>query len=203
MRKGNLFIVAAPSGAGKTSLVRALIQSVPDITVSISHTTRAPRAGEQDGVHYYFITPDQFQSMVAQQVFLEHATVFDRSYGTSRDAVLQHLGNGIDVILEIDWQGARQVRTTFPDVICIFILPPSRQALEARLVARAQDSAEVIARRMRGAINEMVHYREFEFVIVNDTFAQALEHLKAVVLAARLRQKNQELGPLIAELTDA
>lgn len=203
MRKGNLFIVAAPSGAGKTSLVRALIQSVPDITVSISHTTRAPRAGEQDGVHYYFITPDQFQSMVAQQVFLEHATVFDRSYGTSRDAVLQHLGNGIDVILEIDWQGARQVRTTFPDVICIFILPPSRQALEARLVARAQDSAEVIARRMRGAINEMVHYREFEFVIVNDTFAQALEHLKAVVLAARLRQKNQELGPLIAELTGA
>lgn len=203
MRKGNLFIVAAPSGAGKTSLVRALIQSVPDITVSISHTTRAPRAGEQDGVHYYFITPDQFQSMVAQQVFLEHATVFDRSYGTSRDAVLQHLGNGIDVILEIDWQGARQVRTTFPDVICIFILPPSRQALEARLIARAQDSAEVIARRMRGAINEMVHYREFEFVIVNDTFAQALEHLKAVVLAARLRQKNQELGPLIAELTGA
>lgn len=203
MRKGNLFIVAAPSGAGKTSLVRALIQSVPDITVSISHTTRTPRAGEQDGVHYYFITPDQFQSMVAQQVFLEHATVFDRSYGTSRDTVLQHLGNGIDVILEIDWQGARQVRTTFPDVICIFILPPSRQALEARLIARAQDSAEVIARRMRGAINEMVHYREFEFVIVNDTFAQALEHLKAVVLAARLRQKNQELGSLIAELTGA
>lgn len=203
MRKGNLFVVAAPSGAGKTSLVRALVQSLPDITVSISHTTRAPRAGEQDGVHYHFITPDQFQSMVAEQVFLEHATVFDRSYGTSRDAVLQHLGAGTDVILEIDWQGARQVRTTYPDVICIFILPPSRQALEARLIARAQDSAEVIARRMRGAVNEMAHYLEFEFVIVNDTFAQALEHLKAVVLAARLRQKNQELGPLIAELTGA
>ena len=203
MRKGNLFVVAAPSGAGKTSLVRALVQSVPDVTVSVSHTTRVPRAGEQDGVHYHFIAPDQFQSMVAEQVFLEHATVFDRSYGTSRDAVLQHLGAGTDVILEIDWQGARQVRTTFPDVICVFILPPSRQALEARLIARAQDSAEVIARRMRGAISEMVHYREFEFVIVNDTFAQALEHLKAVVLAARLRQNNQELGPLIAELTGA
>lgn len=200
MKKGNLFVVAAPSGAGKTSLVRALVQSVAGIVISVSHTTRTPREGEQDGVHYHFVTPEYFASMVSSGLFLEHATVFDRSYGTSRDAVFERLSEGIDVILEIDWQGARQIRAAFPTVVGIFILPPSRATLDARLVARAQDSPETIARRMRDAISEMTHYREFEYVVVNDNFAQALEHLKAIILATRLKLVNQELEPLVAQL---
>lgn len=200
MNKGNLFVVAAPSGAGKTSLVRALVQSVTGIVISVSHTTRSRREGEEDGVHYHFVTPEQFRNMVTAGLFLEHATVFDRSYGTARDAVMERLSEGIDVILEIDWQGARQVRAAFPDVVGIFILPPSRATLQARLVARAQDSPETIARRMRDAVSEMTHYREFEFAVVNDTFAQALEHIKAIILATRLKLANQDLDPFVADL---
>lgn len=200
MKKGNLFVVAAPSGAGKTSLVRALVQSVTGIVISVSHTTRSRREGEEDGVHYHFVTPEQFRNMVTAGLFLEHATVFDRSYGTARDAVLERLSEGIDVILEIDWQGARQIRATFPGVVGIFILPPSRATLQARLVARAQDSPETISRRMRDAVNEMTHFREFEYAVVNDTFAQALEHIKAIILATRLKLANQDLDPFVADL---
>jgi guanylate kinase len=200
MKKGNLFVVAAPSGAGKTSLVRALVQSVTGIIISVSHTTRSRREGEEDGVHYHFVTPEQFRNMVTAGLFLEHATVFDRSYGTARDPVMERLSEGIDVILEIDWQGARQIRATFPGVVGIFILPPSRATLQARLVARAQDSPETISRRMRDAVSEMTHYREFEYAVVNDTFAQALEHLKAIILATRLKLANQDLDPFVADL---
>lgn len=200
MKKGNLFVVAAPSGAGKTSLVRALVQSVTGIVISVSHTTRSRREGEEEGVHYHFVTPEQFSNMVAAGLFLEYATVFDQSYGTARDVVLKRLNEGVDVILEIDWQGARQIRAAFPGVVGIFILPPSRATLQARLVARAQDSSETIARRMRDAVNEMTHYREFEFAVVNDTFAQALEHLKAIILATRLKLVNQDLDPFVTDL---
>ena len=182
---GRLFVVAAPSGAGKTSLVKALLDELDDIQVSVSYCTRAMRPGEQDGVDYHFIDQDTFDAMVKADEFLEYAQVFGRSYGTGRAKVLQQLNQGVDIILEIDWQGARQIRSLVDDVVSVFILPPSRSTLEERLRGRGQDSEEVIARRMQEAVSEMTHYDEFDYVLINNDFNQALQELKCVVVAAR------------------
>ena len=189
--QGTLYIFAAPSGAGKTSLVKALVETVATIEVSVSHTTRVPRPGEVDGINYHFIDVAVFQAMVAKGDFLEHAQVFDNFYGTARAKIEQRLAAGVDVILEIDWQGARQVRTQFPDSIGVFILPPSRQALEERLRGRGQDEEEIIARRMRDAVSEMSHYAEFDYLVINDDFQTALAELAAIVTARRLRTEIQ------------
>lgn len=188
---GTLYIFSAPSGAGKTSLVKSLLESTPDIVVSVSHTTRQMRPGEQDGSNYHFVDVPTFEKMVTQQAFIEHAKVFDNYYGTSKAAVEQQLAAGKDVILEIDWQGARQIRAWRPDAVGVFILPPSRRALEQRLQDRKTDSAEVIARRMRDAINEMRHFDEYDYLIVNDDFATALAELRAVVISRRLTRDRQ------------
>ena len=185
MTKGSLFIVAAPSGAGKTSLVNALVTQQADIRLSVSHTTRLPREGEVDGQDYFFVSQDSFALMRDAGAFLESATVFDNSYGTSSEAVLTLLQQGFDVILEIDWQGAEQVRHNFPESTSIFILPPSKSALEQRLRGRGQDNDETIARRMRDAENEMSHYVEFDYLIVNDQFDVALSDLAAIIIARR------------------
>lgn len=195
---GTLFIFSAPSGAGKTSLVGELVKQTKHLVVSVSHTTRAMRPGEQDGVHYHFIEVPAFEQMVADNVFVEHAKVFDNYYGTSQTAIEQQLAQGLDVILEIDWQGARQVRARIPAAISVFILPPSRPALEDRLRGRGQDSDVIIARRMREAISEMSHYDEYDFVVVNDDFMQATAELKAIVTTQRLSQKRQKVA--LAEL---
>jgi guanylate kinase len=181
MTKGKLIILAAASGTGKTSLARALIERTPNLVFSVSHTTRAPRPGEQNGVHYYFVTPSQFEEMVAADRFLEHAKVFGNYYGTSRGATENLLGQGKNVILDIDWQGARTIKEKMPEAISIFLLPPSRAALEERLTARGQDSPEVIARRMAEAVAEMSHYNEFDHVIVNDDFEAALKDLQTLI----------------------
>ncbi len=186
MTTGTLYIIAAPSGAGKSSLVKALVDNLDALKVSVSYTTRAPRPGEEEGVHYHFIDQPTFDDMLQRQVFLEHAQVFDYFYGTSKDGVKAELQQGYDVILEIDWQGARQVRALMPDALSIFILPPSLEALEQRLQARGQDSAEVIARRMRDADNEMQHRDEFDCQIINDDFETALSDLQAVIHARRV-----------------
>jgi len=191
---GTLYIISAPSGAGKTSLVKALLKETPGITVSVSHTTRKPRPGETDGVEYHFVDVETFRLMVSDGAFLEHAQVFDNFYGTSRSAALDLLKRGTDVILEIDWQGARQVRTMIPGAVSIFILPPSRNALEERLRGRGQDGEEVIARRMRDAISEMTHYAEFDYLVINDQFEQALLELQAIITARRLRTTVQQAG---------
>ena len=188
---GNLYIVSAASGAGKTSLVKALVGSTEDIVVSISSTTRPPRTGEENGVHYHFVGRDTFQAMLEAGEFLEHAQVFENYYGTSRDAVERHLAQGTDVILEIDWQGARQVRSRRPDSIGIFVLPPSRGALEQRLLGRGQDSEEIIGRRMRDAVAEMSHFDEFDYLVINDDFDNALEDLRSIVRSQRLRRGAQ------------
>jgi len=182
---GSLFIVAAPSGAGKTSLVNALVAQQADIALSISHTTRAARAGEVDGKDYFFVTQQQFIAMQGEGAFLESATVFDHSYGTSSDSVFDQLKAGTDVILEIDWQGAEQVRRNYPDSASVFILPPSKSALEQRLRGRGQDDDSVIARRMRDAENEISHYIEFDYLIVNDDFDVALSELVSIISARR------------------
>lgn len=179
--KGRLFIFSAASGTGKTSLAKALIEQMPDVAFSVSHTTRAPRPGEQHGVHYYFVTPQQFDEMVAADRFLEHARVFGNSYGTSRAVTENLLRQGKSVIFDIDWQGARAIKEKMPEAISIFILPPSRAALQERLTGRGQDAPEVIARRMREAVSEMSHYREFDHVVVNDEFNAALADLKAII----------------------
>ena len=184
---GQLYIFSAPSGAGKTSLVEALLKTTPGIGVSVSHTTRAMRPGEQDGVHYHFTDVVRFEKMVEEGIFLEYAKVFDNYYGTSQKALEDRLSQGEDVILEIDWQGAQQVRKLMPYGISVFILPPSRGELEKRLNARGQDSAEVIARRMQDATADMAHYVEFDYVIINDEFDEATQQLRAIVLAQRQR----------------
>jgi len=186
-----LFIVSAPSGAGKTSLVKALLESTPDLVVSVSHTTRAMRPGERDGVDYHFVDVDTFRGMVEAGAFLEHAQVFDNYYGTSQAAVEAELDRGRDVILEIDWQGARQVRHLMPGAVGVFVVPPSRQALEQRLRGRGQDSDEIIARRMRDAQSEASHYGEYDYFVVNDDFDAALKQLWAVIEARRLRLSAQ------------
>jgi guanylate kinase len=182
----SLYIIAAPSGAGKTSLVKALLESQSGITVSVSHTTRAPRPGEENGIDYHFIDIAGFNMLQAQGDFLESAQVFDNYYGTSKTVVEQNVGSGLDVILEIDWQGARQVSQIFPDAITIFILPPSQLALKERLSQRGQDDETTIARRMRDAVTEMSHYDEFQYLVINDDFDQALEDLRCIVQSQRL-----------------
>ncbi|MEW6764380.1 MAG: guanylate kinase [Pseudomonadota bacterium] len=185
--RGQLYVISAPSGAGKTSLVKALREHLSGIAVSVSHTTRAMRPGEENGVHYHFVDHAAFEKMVEHGAFLEHARVFDNYYGTSKAAVEVNLAAGQDVILEIDWQGAQQVRERFPETRGIFILPPAREVLEARLRGRGQDGEDVIARRMRDAVTEMEHYAEFDYVIVNDVFDEALRELACIFRAERLR----------------
>lgn len=198
---GTLFIVAAPSGAGKTSLVKALLEREPEIVLSVSHTTRPPRPGEVDGVHYHFVNRGQFEELARRDAFLEHAEVFGNLYGTSREAVCAHLAAGRDVLLEIDWQGAQLVRAKL-DCVSIFILPPSREELLRRLRSRGQDSEAVIARRTAEAQVEMAHCREFDFLVVNDDFATALAELRAIVACQRLRCENQaaRYAALLADL---
>lgn len=199
---GTLYIISAPSGAGKTSLVDALVRTMHDLKVSVSHTTRPSRPGEIDGTHYHFVDTATFQRMADAGDFLEHACVFGNLYGTSRSQVLSDLKAGTDVILEIDWQGGQQVRRAFEDCVSIFILPPSRDELERRLRSRNQDSDEVIAKRMREAVSEMSHFREYDYLVVNDTFDDALTDLKAIVRARRLRCSAQtaKLGRRVNEL---
>ncbi len=191
MTAGTLYIVTAPSGAGKTSLVKSLVETTPGVVVSVSHTTRPPRPGEQDGVHYHFVSLATFEAMQAEGAFLEHAQVFGNRYGTSRAAVMAQLAAGLDVILEIDWQGARQVRGLMPDSATIFILPPSRTTLRQRLAGRGQDSAEIIEQRMAVALDELSHYAEFDYLVINDEFPVALEALRAIVIANRQRRETQ------------
>ncbi|OOZ37341.1 guanylate kinase [Solemya velesiana gill symbiont] len=188
---GTLFIVSAPSGAGKTSLLKALVESEGGVQVSVSHTTRQMRPGEVDGVDYHFVDVDSFSQMIGEGAFLENAQVFDNFYGTSEAAIRAQLEQGMDVILEIDWQGARQVRERIPGAISIFILPSTQQALRQRLGGRGQDSDEIIERRMRDAKSEMSHYGEYDYLIVNDLFKQALGELRAVVTSQRFRLGEQ------------
>ncbi len=199
---GTLYIVSAPSGAGKTSLLKVLLEDADGIGVSVSHTTRAMRPGEQDGVHYHFVDESVFKQMVAQGDFLEYAQVFDHYYGTSQVAVMAQLASGQDVILEIDWQGARQIRERFVDAVDIFILPPSKAALRERLTGRGQDDEAVIARRMQDAEAEMSHYNEFDYLVVNDDFDTAVADLQAIVSSQRLRIERQRvsLQSLLADL---
>ncbi|MBZ9611571.1 guanylate kinase [Rheinheimera maricola] len=182
---GNLFIVSAPSGAGKSSLIQALLQRHTDMQVSVSHTTRAPRPGEQNGVHYHFISVDEFKALITQDEFFEWAEVFGNYYGTSKSTIRDSLSRGIDVFLDIDWQGARQIKLQESSANGIFILPPSLTELEQRLNKRGQDSSEVIAKRMAQAHSEMSHANEYEYLIINDNFATALEEFERIVLAQR------------------
>lgn len=199
---GTLYIVSAPSGAGKTSLVKALLDSEPHIRVSVSHTTRAMRPGEQDGVNYHFVDRASFTAMIERGEFLEHAQVFDNFYGTSQVWVEQTLAEGFDLILEIDWQGAQQVRKLMPQAKSIFILPPTQEALLQRLTNRGQDSAEIIERRMRDAVGEMSHYVEYDYLVINDDFAHALADLRAVFRANQLlvNAQSQRHAGLLGEL---
>lgn len=189
--RGNLFILSAPSGAGKSSLINALLKKHADMKVSVSHTTRAPRPGENNAEHYHFVSVDEFKALIAKDDFFEWAQVFDNYYGTSKQAIEEQLAAGIDVFLDIDWQGARQVREIMDDVKTIFILPPSKQELEQRLNNRGQDSAEIIAGRMAQAQSETSHYDEYDFVVVNDDFDTALSEIESVVIAQRLTLKAQ------------
>ena len=190
---GTLYVFSAPSGAGKTSLVKSLLEKTNNIRVSVSHTTRAPREGEIDGQDYNFVSQNDFQDLINQNAFLEHAQVFDNFYGTSQAWVEQELLEGRDVILEIDWQGAKQIRNQIPETVGVFILPPSREELLSRLTGRGTDSAEIIARRMHDAENEMSHYGEFDYLVINDNFDDALEELRSIVIARRQRTAIQSV----------
>jgi len=192
MSDGTLFIVSAPSGAGKTSLVKALLERDPSLRLAVSFTTRAPRPAEQDGVHYHFVDEPRFLAMVGQGAFIEHAEVFGNLYGTAEATVREELAVGRDLLLEIDWQGARQVRERFPAAVSVFILPPSATALEGRLRGRGQDSDTVIAARMAEARSEISHYGEYDYLVVNDLFTAALDDLACVVRAERLRRQRAE-----------
>lgn len=204
MTYGNLYIVTAPSGAGKTSLVKTLIGSTQNVLTSISHTTRPARPGETNGQDYHFVSKDDFLAMKDAGDFVEWAEVFGNYYGTSSRWLNEQLNNGTDVILEIDWQGAQQVKKLFADAIGIFILPPSKQTLIERLHQRGQDSEEVIARRTQEAIIEMSHYGEFDYVIINDDFDTALQELKSIILASRVTRAKQQTkhAALIAQLLE-
>ncbi|RJQ48618.1 MAG: guanylate kinase [Gammaproteobacteria bacterium] len=199
---GTLYIVAAPSGAGKSSLVQTLIKTTPNLAASISCTTRPMRHGEQDGVHYHFVSDADFSARLAQGDFLEHAVVFGHRYGTSRSFVEERLLQGLDVILTIDWQGARGVRMAQPDCVSIFILPPSRKALRERLAARGQDSADTIEQRMAAARDEIAHYPEFDYLVLNDDFESALADLQAIIRARRLSRaaQTQKMRALLQDL---
>ena len=188
---GNLFIISAPSGAGKTSMVSALLNGNQQIALSVSYTTRAPRPGETDGKEYHFISRDKFLQMAQQGDFLESAEVYGNLYGTSQSWIENQLASGRDILLEIDWQGAAQVRKLMPQAISVFILPPSLAALESRLNGRGQDSAEVIARRLQASQEDISHVAEFDYVIINDKLDEALRQLDAVITAAGLRRDSQ------------
>jgi len=202
MKKGKLYIISAPSGAGKTSLIKKLVPITDKLMVSVSHTTRAQRSGEVDGVDYFFTPVEKFKTLIEQQAFLEFAQVFDNYYGTSQKSVEDSLKQGNDVILEIDWQGAEQIRYILPDAISIFILPPSTEVLRERLQGRGQDSKVVIDRRMQDAVTEMSHYAEYNYLVVNDDFSHALTELKSIILANRLtiEHQQQNLGGLLIDL---
>ncbi|QBF83440.1 guanylate kinase [Shewanella maritima] len=190
--RGNLFIVSAPSGAGKSSLISALLKDKPaDKQVSVSHTTRQPRPGEENGVHYHFVSVDEFKALIADNAFFEWAEVFGNYYGTSRQVIEQTLAQGIDVFLDIDWQGGEQVKKLMPEAVGIFILPPSKTELERRLTGRGQDSQEVIDKRMAQAVSEMSHYKQYDFVIVNDDFDTALQQFETIIASQRLTCASQ------------
>ena len=193
MPLGNLYIVSAPSGAGKSSLIAALLQQHPsyEMQVSISHTTRQARPNEEDGKHYYFVDHAEFERLIAEDAFLEYAEVFGNYYGTSLPMIERSLAQGVDVFLDIDWQGAQQVRKKVPTAKSIFILPPSIQELERRLIGRGQDSDEVIAARMQKAMSEMSHYDEYDYLIINDDFDQALNDIKVILKAEKLKVARQ------------
>ena len=195
---GNLFILAAPSGAGKSSLIKALLEKHPStdehnnaMQVSVSHTTRASRPGEIDGVHYHFVKRTEFEALIEQGAFFEYAEVFGNYYGTSKVVIEHTLRQGIDVFLDIDWQGARQVKAQIPDTATIFVAPPSKEELKRRLTERGQDSADIIEQRMTKAVSEISHYHEFDFIVVNDNFTAALSELDAIVTTRRLRKEKQ------------
>jgi guanylate kinase len=202
MGRGRLYVVSAPSGAGKTSLVKALMEREPRIRFSVSYTTRAPRPKEIPGRDYHFVTAERFAEMAAREEFLEHAQVFDNCYGTGVHAVEEALANGEQLLLEIDWQGARQVRARLPEAHSIFILPPSRSALEQRLKDRSTDSEAVIRRRLQDAAEDIGHWAEFDYVVVNDRFEQALGDLQAIVedRGRSLIAQRPEVARLTAEL---
>lgn len=191
VKLGRLYIVSAPSGAGKTSLVAALLKADSTIEVSVSHTTRKPRPGEKNGINYHFVDSSAFEKLILDGVFLEHAKVFDNFYGTSRLWIETRLAAGQDVILEIDWQGAQQVRAVMPDALSIFILPPSKEALRQRLTNRGQDDGETIERRMAQAESESSHYPEYDYVVINDDFDLALQDLISIFKAQRLTVAQQ------------
>jgi guanylate kinase len=205
MPQGRLYVVAAPSGAGKTSLVKALMEREPRIQFSVSYTTRRPRPNEIPGRDYHFVSQDRFQEMKANHEFLEHAQVFDNCYGTGVRAVQEALSNGEQLLLEIDWQGARQVRSRIPEAVSIFILPPSRAALEQRLKGRSTDTDEVIQRRLRDAAHDLSHWREFDYVVINDRFERAIEDLQAIVenRGAHLQAARPEVVQLAGALVDS
>ncbi len=188
---GSLFVISAPSGAGKTSLVHALLNINPQIDLSVSFTTRQPRPGEINGKDYHFVSRKQFVEMADRNEFLESAEVYGNLYGTSQSWISQEIAKGFDILLEIDWQGARQVRTLFPDCISVFVLPPSLQALENRLKGRGKDKGDVIERRLAAAHEDVSHAAEFDYVIINDDLDEALKELNAIVLSARLRSVCQ------------
>jgi guanylate kinase len=200
--RGRLFVIAAPSGAGKTSLVKALLERKPELHVSVSHTTRPKRPTEEPGREYHFVSVPEFQQLVAQGQFLEYAQVFDNFYGTGRGPVETQLAQGNNVVLEIDWQGAQQVRKALPECVTIFILPPSREALEARLRNRRTDSEQVIARRLRDAVGDMSHWMEFDYAVVNDDFQRAVADLVQIVEGhgEALRPQRAPLQALLASL---
>ena len=202
MKRGRLYVISAPSGAGKTSLVKALLKSEPRLRLSISHTTRTRRPTEMEGREYHFVSQTEFEQLVERHEFLEHARVFDNNYGTSRGFVESQLAQGHDVLLEIDWQGAQQVRRAMPDCVSIFVLPPTRQTLAERLARRATDTGEVIRRRLKDASADMSHYKEFDYAVVNDDFDRAVADLERIIDGAGedLRSGRRELEPLLAEL---
>ena len=191
MAKGTLYIISAPSGAGKTSLVQSLLTMLPDVVASVSHTTRPPRPDEVDGRNYHFIDEARYQRMVEDGEFLEHAKVFGNYYGTSRQHIQEQLLLGKDVVLEIDWQGARQIRQLMSDCMSIFVLPPTLQALADRLRSRGQDSDEIIEKRMKEAVSEMTHYAEFDYIVINDDFDTALQELASIFTSNRMLLVNQ------------
>ena len=190
----NLFIIAAPSGCGKTSLVKALLGSSSKLSVSVSHTTRKPRKGEINGENYHFVSKERFGEMISNNDFVEHAEVFGNMYGTARSNIKKKLEANIDIILEIDWQGARQVRENMPNSISIFILPPSKNVLLQRLIDRGQDDEETISKRMKNSESEMSHYDEFEYLVINDQFDSALNDLKAIIQDCNNNIKNIEFS---------
>lgn len=190
MSRGKIYVIAAPSGAGKSTLINALRQHHPQLQLSISHTTRQKRHSEEDGVNYYFIPVEEFKAMIARQEFLEYAQVYDNYYGTSLKTIAEFLAHGQDIILEIDWQGARQIRQLYPDAVSIFIAPPSLTTLAERLTARNSDSPEVISKRLSLARSDMTHAEEFDYIVINNNFTAAVQDLCSIIRADQLTATN-------------